>query len=125
MGAFQIQNVEIVDSEEKPKTRKQELFVSCKPDAHYIFEHPNEGYDWDDIVNAFIAGGLYADEHPVHPWKRFDKQGVWMETVYEDEMYTVYNDENGEAAVRSGNEIIHEAFSKPDKWTHYRLFEEP
>ena len=43
-------------------SRKLDFFKACKADNHYIFEHSESEYDWDDIVNAFIAGGLYADE---------------------------------------------------------------
>ena len=35
-------------------SRNSEFFFACKPDQKYIFEH--EEYEWDDIVNAFIAG---------------------------------------------------------------------
>lgn len=109
----------------EPMSRKQEFFTACQPDAHYIFKHENGEYDWDEIVNAFIAGGVYADGHPENPWKRFDRHGVWMETVEEHYMYSVYNAEDGDVAARSGNEIIHDMIAKPGRWTHYRLFEYP
>ena len=49
----------------KVMSRNNEFFHACKVDNWYIFEHTE--YEWDDIVNAFIAGGLYADKHPQVP----------------------------------------------------------
>ena len=37
-------------------SRNNEFFHACKVDNWYIFEHTE--YEWDDIVNAFIAGIL-------------------------------------------------------------------
>lgn len=105
------------------KSRNQEFFTSCKPDNRYIFQH--EIYEWDDVVNAFIAGGLYADSHPEYPWKRFDKHGKWMENVEEHLTYEVCNVEDGRADILSGNEIIHAMFLNPNMYTHYRLFVYP
>ncbi len=47
-------------------SRNNEFFHACKVDNWYIFEHTE--YEWDDIVNAFIAGGLYADRNPRDTW---------------------------------------------------------
>ena len=55
-------------------SRNNEFFHACKIDNWYIFEHTE--YEWDDIVNAFIAGGLYADKNPRIQWVKLTEETV-------------------------------------------------
>ena len=55
-------------------SRNNEFFHACKIDNWYIFEHTE--YEWDDIVNAFIAGGLYADKNPRIQWVKLTDESV-------------------------------------------------
>ena len=55
-------------------SRNNEFFHACKVDNWYVFEHTE--YEWDDIVNAFIAGGLYADRSPRIQWVKLTEETV-------------------------------------------------
>ena len=55
-------------------SRNNEFFHACKVDNWYVFEHTE--YEWDDIVNAFIAGGLYADRNPRIQWMELTEETV-------------------------------------------------
>lgn len=82
-------------------SRKSDFFSACKPDNKYIFEH--DEYDWDDIVNAFIAGGLYADYNPKYKWIKLDKESI--ETLFDYTKYLAYNEEYEEFYVLDGIDI--------------------
>lgn len=105
------------------KTRKSELFEACKPDNHYIFSH--EEYDWDDIVNAFIAGGLYADCNPVLPWKPITEDGKWTDDVSNYATYECCNVMDGKADIIDGEKLLFFATVSPTMYTHFRRFEYP
>ena len=106
-------------------SRKSEFFGACKPDDWYIFRHEDDVYDWDEIVNAFIAGGLYADEHPANPWLPFGKDDVWMTKVVDFGTYEACNAEDGNAVILGGSELIRRMFENPKLFTHFRRFEYP
>lgn len=55
-------------------SRKSDFFHACKVDNEYIFEHTE--YEWDDIVNAFMAGGIFADKNPKNPWIKIEPKNL-------------------------------------------------
>lgn len=82
-------------------SRKSDLFFACAPDQKYIFEH--EEYEWDDIVNAFIAGGLYADANPQYKWIKLTEKTI--ESLSDYTRYLVYNEEYDEYYVLDGTDV--------------------
>lgn len=100
-------------------SRKSDLFEACKPDNKYIFAH--EEYDWDDIVNAFIGGGLYADSHPRYPWFKINDETI--EKINEFSRYLVYKEEYDEYYVLDGCAI--KEFYKERGYTHARYINGP
>ena len=102
-------------------SRKNEFFIACKPDNHYVFEHSEAEYDWDDIVNAFIAGGLYADEHPQIKWQKLDDET--LNSLLNYQHYLVYSEDNDEYSVEDGLTIKMYYFEK--KFSHVKEVEGP
>lgn len=100
-------------------SRNNEFFHACKVDNWYIFEHTE--YEWDDIVNAFIAGGLYADEHPKIPWELLTEESV--KDLLDYVRYLVYKKEYDEYFVLDGA-VVKETFSEM-KYTHVKMIEGP
>ena len=100
-------------------SRNNEFFHACKVDNWYIFE--NTEYEWDDIVNAFIAGGLYADNHPQNPWQPLTEKTV--EDLLDHARYLVYRSDYDEYYVLDGT-TIKETISE-GKYTHAKLIEGP
>lgn len=100
-------------------SRNNEFFHACKVDNWYIFEHTE--YEWDDIVNAFIAGGLYADKHPQIPWQSLTEQTV--EDLLDYARYLVYRADYDEYYVLDGT-TIKETINE-GKYTHAKLIEGP
>ena len=97
-------------------SRNNEFFHACKVDNWYIFEHTE--YEWDDIVNAFIAGGLYADEHPKVPWEPLTEESV--KDLLDYVRYLVYKKEYD---VLDGM-VVKETFREM-KYTHVKMIEGP
>ena len=100
-------------------SRNSELFHACKADNWYIFEHTE--YEWDDIVNAFIAGGLYADDHPRIPWKPLTEKT--LKDLMDYARYLVYREDYDEYYILDGT-TIKETFNE-GKYTHAKLIEGP
>lgn len=100
-------------------SRNSEFFFACKPDKKYIFEH--EEYEWDDIVNAFIAGGLYADENPKYKWIRLNKENI--EKLSDYSRYLVYKSEYNEFYVLDGTDVKRDYEER--KYTFAKLIDYP
>lgn len=100
-------------------SRNNEFFHACKVDNWYIFEHTE--YEWDDIVNAFIAGGLYADVHPRIPWEPLKEESV--KDLLDYVRYMVYKKEYDEYFVLDGL-VIKETYREM-KYTHVKMIERP
>ena len=100
-------------------SRKSDFFKACEPDNCYIFEHTE--YEWDDVVNAFIAGGLYADSHPLIPWLPLTEKSV--KDLLDYARYLVYRAEYDEYFVLDGT-TIKETFNN-GKYTHAKMIEGP
>ena len=98
-------------------SRKSDFFKACEPDNSYIFEHTE--YEWDDIVNAFIARGLYADSHPQNPWLPLTEKTVGNLSDYV--RYLVYRTEYDEYFVLDGT-TIKETFNE-GKYTHAKMID--
>ena len=101
------------------KSRKQEFFETCKVDNYYIFQH--EEYDWDDIVNAFIAGGIYADSNPKYKWIRLKKEN--LESLIDVSRYLVYKSEYDEYYVLDGYTI--KQYFEEKKYDFAKLIDYP
>lgn len=102
-------------------SRKNEFFQACKPDNHYIFEHPESYYDWDDIVNAFIAGGLYADKNPEFKWLKLDDET--LNNLLNYQRYLAYSDDNDEYSILDGMTI--KMYYIELKISHVRVIDGP
>ncbi|MCR4847541.1 MAG: hypothetical protein K5920_01660 [Bacteroidales bacterium] len=100
-------------------SRKSDFFHACEPDNRYIFKHTE--YEWDDIVNAFIAGGLFADEHPKIPWEPLTEESV--KDLWDYVRYLVYKKEYDEYFVLDGM-VVKETFREM-KYTHVKMIEGP
>ena len=100
-------------------SRNNEFFHACKVDNWYIFEHTE--YEWDDIVNAFIAGGLYAYKHPPVPWQSLTEQTV--EDLLDYARYLVYRADYDEYYILDGTTI--KGTFNEGKYTHAKLIEGP
>lgn len=100
-------------------SRNNEFFHACKVDNWYIFEHTE--YEWDDIVNAFIAGGLYADSHPQHPWISLTEKT--LDNLLDYARYLVYRTDYDEYYILDGT-TIKETFNE-GKYTHAKMIEGP
>ena len=100
-------------------SRNNEFFHACKVDNWYIFEHTE--YEWDDIVNAFIAGGLYADKNPRIQWVKLTEETV--KELFDYARYLVYCADYDEYYVLDGT-TIKETINE-GKYTHAKLIEGP
>ena len=102
-------------------SRKNEFFKACAVDNHYIFEHLDAVYDWDDVVNAFIAGGLYADEHPKIKWQKLNDET--LNNLQNYQHYLVYSEDNDEFSVVDGLTI--KMYYLEQKFLHVKEIEWP
>ena len=100
-------------------SRKSDFFHACKVDNEFIFEHSE--YEWDDIVNAFMAGGIYADKNPKNPWMKIEPKS--LEDLLDYSRYLVYKEEYDEYVVLDGS-MIKQTFQER-KYTHAKLIENP
>jgi hypothetical protein len=100
-------------------SRKSDFFHACKVDNEYIFEHTE--YEWDDIVNAFMAGGIYADKNPKNPWIKIEPKK--LEDLLDYSRYLVYKEEYDEYVVLDGA-VIKQTYQER-KYTHAKLIESP
>ena len=72
-------------------------------------------------MNAFIAGGLYADSHPQIPWLSLTEKT--LENLLDYARYLVYRAEYDEYFVLDGT-TIKETFNE-GKYTHAKMIEGP
>jgi hypothetical protein len=100
-------------------SRKSDFFHACKVDNEYIFEHTE--YEWDDIMNAFMAGGIFADKNPKNPWIKIEPKK--LEDLLDYSRYLVYKKECDEYVVLDGAEI--KQTFRERKYTHVKLIEGP
>ena len=100
-------------------SRNNEFFHACEVDNWYIFEHTE--YEWDDIVNAFIAGGLYADKNPRIQWVKLTDESV--KELFDYARYLVYRADYDEYYILDETTI--KGTINEGKYTHAKLIEGP